>query len=82
MHKNTRTNLHLEGHTDDVGEEDANLHLSQNRAAAVKNYLVLAGHRRIPDHHRRARRSRPVAANEDDKGRALNRRVEMIIKYE
>jgi outer membrane protein OmpA-like peptidoglycan-associated protein/predicted lipoprotein with Yx(FWY)xxD motif len=82
MNKNTHTNLHLEGHTDDVGEEDANLLLSQNRAAAVKNYLVSRGideYRITTDGHGE---SRPVAANEDDKGRALNRRVEMIIKYD
>ncbi len=79
---NPKTLLHLEGHTDNVGEEEANLTLSQNRSASVKRYLVEKGvedYRITTDGHGE---SRPVAENDSDKGKALNRRVEMILKYE
>jgi outer membrane protein OmpA-like peptidoglycan-associated protein len=74
--------LYLEGHTDDVGEDDANLTLSQNRSASVKRYLAQKGvdeNRITTDGYGE---SRPVAGNDTDKGRALNRRVAMIIRYE
>jgi outer membrane protein OmpA-like peptidoglycan-associated protein len=79
---NPQALLYLEGHTDDVGEDDANLTLSQNRSAAVKRYLAQKGvdeNRMTTDGYGE---SRPVATNETDKGRALNRRVVMVIRYE
>lgn len=82
MKKNSKTYLYLEGHTDNVGDDDANLMLSQNRAAAVKRYLEERG---IDDYRVTTDglgENRPVASNDDEKGRALNRRVEMVIKYE
>ncbi len=73
--------LEIQGHTDNVGQAAANLKLSQDRAAAVKAYLVQAFG--IP-----AARlttvgfgdTKPVAPNTADTGRAQNRRVELVKK--
>lgn len=70
--------LEIQGHTDNVGAPTANLTLSQQRAEAVKKYLV--------DTHRVASArlttagfgdTKPVAPNDTDPGRAKNRRVEL-----
>ncbi|MCY7355418.1 MAG: OmpA family protein [Lysobacter sp.] len=70
--------LRIDGHTDGVGGEAANLDLSRRRAAAVKDALV-------KQHGIAAGRlatgglgeSRPKAGNDTAEGRALNRRVEL-----
>jgi outer membrane protein OmpA-like peptidoglycan-associated protein len=68
----------IEGHTDNVGGEQANQLLSERRAAAVRAYLVAAG----IDAGRLAPvgfgAQRPLASNETDLGRAQNRRVELV----
>lgn len=72
--------LRIEGHTDNVGDANYNLNLSKRRAAGVKNYLVNNG--RV----NQARITsdgfgftRPIADNTTEEGRAINRRVELII---
>jgi OOP family OmpA-OmpF porin len=68
----------VEGHTDSVGTESANLALSQARAEVVKQYLLAQG---VPA----ARleivgrgEANPVGSNDTDDGRQRNRRVELI----
>lgn len=73
--------LHLEvdGYTDSVGSDDYNQQLSENRANAVRDYLVEQG---IPDSAVVARglgKTSPVATNDTPEGRQQNRRVEMVI---
>jgi OOP family OmpA-OmpF porin len=71
--------IRVEGHTDSTGSADFNRTLSQDRAGAVRDYLVsrgvaperLAAQGYGPD--------RPIAPNATSKGRALNRRVEFNI---
>jgi len=75
-------NAHIEigGHTDNVGDEQANLALSQRRADAIVKYLRLEGiapARLVGVGYGSAR---PVAANDDDAGRAENRRIEFLVK--
>lgn len=67
------------GHTDSVGQIDANMKLSDARAKAVvqaliNNYGIAAG-RLIA---RGAGPIAPVATNRSDEGRAKNRRVELV----
>ncbi len=71
--------LMIVGHTDNVGGPAANMHLSQQRAEAVKAYLVSKGitASRIEAAGRGA--SEPIAANDTESGRAANRRVEFLI---
>jgi OOP family OmpA-OmpF porin len=71
--------LEIQGHTDNVGQPAANLKLSQDRAAAVKSYLVQtfgipAGRLTTSGFGD----SKPIAANTGEAGRAQNRRVELV----
>ncbi|MFB3904807.1 MAG: OmpA family protein [Acidobacteriota bacterium] len=71
--------LEIQGHTDNVGAQAANLKLSQDRAAAVKAHLVTKGG---IDAARLTTLgfgdSKPVADNSTEEGRAQNRRVELV----
>lgn len=75
IHKNLR--ISIEGHTDNVGSNDFNNDLSLKRSNAVKRFLISEGCR--PDQLETTGfgASKPVASNETDEGRALNRRVEL-----
>jgi outer membrane protein OmpA-like peptidoglycan-associated protein len=70
----------IEGHTDASGAEDYNLDLSERRAAAVVGWLTAQG----IDAARLAPAGRgetePVAPNDTADGRALNRRVEVVVR--
>jgi len=71
--------VRVEGHTDSQGGADANLKLSQRRAAAVRDALVAAG--LAPARVQAVGRghAQPVASNDNAAGRARNRRVEIIV---
>lgn len=67
------------GHTDSRGSEEYNLGLSNRRSAAAKTYLVSQG---IPSDRIQAQgrgELEPIADNDVDSGRELNRRVEVAI---
>ncbi len=71
--------LRIEGHTDSTGPEQLNQTLSQERANAVRAYLIQRG---IAGSRLEARGygpSRPVASNDTPEGRTENRRVEFIV---
>lgn len=79
MNENPTMKLELSGHTDNVGSDDANLTLSQNRAGSVVAYLNSKG---ITSDRLVAMgygENSPVATNETEEGRELNRRVEFKI---
>ena len=70
----------VEGHTDNVGNEQFNQNLSQQRASAVATYLSGQG---IPANRLSAvgyGETRPIASNDTDAGRAQNRRVEIVLQ--
>ena len=71
--------VRVEGHTDSQGGAEANLKLSQRRAAAVREGLVAAG--LAPERVQAVGRghAQPVASNDSAAGRARNRRVEIIV---
>lgn len=69
--------MEIDGHTDSVGPEDYNQRLGQRRAEAVKRYLVSKGLRSSRLTARSFGESRPVASNDTDEGRQINRRVEL-----
>jgi OmpA-OmpF porin, OOP family len=71
--------IQIDGHCDDYGGHEYNMDLSRRRAKAVVNYLESKGissARLIP---RGFGKTRPVATNDTDEGRQLNRRVEYTI---
>ena len=68
------------GHTDSTGSEDLNEHLSQKRADAVRQYFVANG--TLPYEKIIAvgyGSMRPLASNATESGRAINRRIDVII---
>jgi outer membrane protein OmpA-like peptidoglycan-associated protein len=69
--------LKIEGHTDNVGAVAANRTLSQQRAEAVRAWLVGKGIAEARLTAEGLGDTRPVAANDTDDGRAKNRRVEL-----
>lgn len=71
--------IEVSGHTDTVGEAADNLQLSDNRAKAVREYLI--GRGLTPDRiqSKGYGETKPVASNMTDEGRAQNRRVEIRI---
>ncbi len=74
--------LESEGHTDNVGGEQFNQKLSEQRAQTVRDYLVSQG---IPDANVTSTGkgfSMPVAPNDTAAGRQKNRRVEIIVSGE
>lgn len=71
--------LRIEGHTDSDGNDAANLRLSQDRADAVKKYLVGQGMDGERLEAKGFGESRPVAPNRTPAGKALNRRVEFHV---
>ena len=71
--------LTIEGHTDNVGADAANLELSNRRAAAVKAFLV-ESYAVDPGRLQSAGlgATKPVAPNTTPEGRQQNRRVELV----
>ena len=79
MLENPSITIRLEGHTDNVGDRFKNIRLSQDRVAAVRNYLVDQG---VPEARIEGKGhggSKPIADNSNEVTRRLNRRVEFVI---
>jgi outer membrane protein OmpA-like peptidoglycan-associated protein len=79
LNDNTGIRVEISAHTDAVGSDDYNLELSQNRAESVVNYLIANGINSDRLIAKGYGESNPVADNETEEGRSLNRRVEMKI---
>jgi outer membrane protein OmpA-like peptidoglycan-associated protein len=79
MHVRPSMRIRIEGHADATGSEDANMKLSNERAVAVKRYLMQSGI--SPDRVETTGygSTRPIAPNTTDAGRRLNRRIEFLI---
>ena len=71
--------LDIEGHTDNVGGDDYNQRLSEQRGAAVRDYLTREGMALTSLTSKGFGETQPVASNDTAKGRQENRRVELVI---
>lgn len=82
MNENPSWKLTINGHTDNSGKAEKNQKLSEDRAAAVKAYLegkgVEAGRMESAGYGD----TKPVADNKTAKGKAKNRRVEFVVRFE
>lgn len=72
----------VEGHTDSTGNEERNMKLSLDRAEAVRAYLIAAG-KLSPEKINAVAygSSRPIASDATAEGRAINRRIDVLISF-
>ncbi|MBR2250396.1 MAG: PD40 domain-containing protein [Prevotella sp.] len=75
LKKHPKLRLEVGGHTDAVGSDADNMALSERRAKAVHDYLILCGVDPSRLTYRGYGESRPVATNDTPEGRARNRRT-------
>jgi outer membrane protein OmpA-like peptidoglycan-associated protein/Mg-chelatase subunit ChlD len=71
--------ISIEGHTDDIGSDEYNQKLSEQRSESLKEYLVKRG---IAEERIKTigyGKSRPIAPNDTEEGRKMNRRIEIVI---
>lgn len=78
LQKNESMSFEIVGHTDDVGNDDNNLTLSQERAQSVKDWLVNKGINGDRLTSVGKGETEPMVPNTSDANRAKNRRVEFI----
>jgi outer membrane protein OmpA-like peptidoglycan-associated protein len=72
-------NIEVGGYTDNVGGDDMNQKLSENRAGSVRDYLVQQGVTTNSVSARGFGNTLPVASNDSSAGRQQNRRVELLV---
>ncbi|WP_406751270.1 OmpA family protein [Aquirufa salirivi] len=79
MQENATLQIEISGHTDNTGSDELNNKLSQDRADAVKNYLINQGVKSDRIRTKGYGKTKPKADNSTEEGRQLNRRVEFAI---
>jgi outer membrane protein OmpA-like peptidoglycan-associated protein/Tol biopolymer transport system component len=79
LQQNPSVKIRIDGYTDSVGTTRHNLELSQYRAQAVVTYLESKGIAAPRLSAKGYGASHPVATNETEEGRALNRRTEVVV---
>lgn len=79
LQKYPDTNIEIIGHTDDKGSDTYNQALSERRAVSVSDFLKGQGVSSSRLTTKGMGESDPVATNDTEEGRSLNRRVEFVI---
>ena len=79
MQDNPTMVIEIRGHTDSLGERNYNIYLSRKRAKAVVEFLNSNGISRSRTRYKGFGDAEPVASNQSEEGRQLNRRVEFLI---
>ena len=77
--KTIKATITIEGHTDSDGSDESNLVLSQNRAEAVKSFLISNGVSEEKIVAEGFGEKDPIATNETEEGKQMNRRVEIMV---
>ncbi|MGB0023151.1 MAG: OmpA family protein [Candidatus Sulfotelmatobacter sp.] len=72
-------NIEVDGYTDNVGGDEMNQQLSENRARSVRDYLVQQGVATNSVSAKGFGNTLPVATNDNAAGRQQNRRVELVV---
>lgn len=80
LSKNPTITLTLSGHTDNVGKPEKNMKLSESRAQSVKDYFVTHGVDATRISAAGYGDTKPIGDNRTASGRAVNRRVEIVLK--
>jgi OOP family OmpA-OmpF porin len=79
MNRYPSIRLEIAAHTDNMGSFEYNMNLSQKRAQSMVDYLVTRGIDAARLEGKGYGESRPIAPNNTEEGRMINRRVEFII---
>lgn len=79
LKENPHMKIAIHGHTDNVGDDNYNLALSENRAKAVYQYLIEKGISASRLNYKGFGETKPIASNYTNDGRAKNRRTEFVI---
>lgn len=79
LNQNPTVKIAIQGHTDNKGDQQKNLILSENRAKAVNDYLILEGVSPSRMSYKGYGSSKPLVSNDTEEGRAKNRRTEFEI---
>ncbi|NUM49510.1 MAG: PD40 domain-containing protein [Flavobacteriales bacterium] len=79
LNKNQSVKIEISGHTDNVGNKQSNITLSDNRAKAVYHYLIEKGIEKTRLSYKGYGDEKPVDTNDTETGRANNRRTEFKI---
>ncbi len=79
LEKNPTIRIQINGHTDDVGNDNSNLQLSTNRAKAVQNFLIENGIESSRLSAKGFGETKPIDSNETEQGKQNNRRTEFLI---
>lgn len=79
MKENPNLVIEIQGHTDNVGSNESNQKLSQDRAEAVRKYLLSKKIQTARITSVGYGETKPIATNDTEEGRAQNRRVQLAI---
>lgn len=79
LNDNTSVVVEIQGHTDNVGNDNSNMLLSENRAKSVYDYIVSTGISSDRLKYKGYGKTKPIATNDSEDGRAKNRRTVFVI---
>jgi len=79
LNVNPTVHIEISGHTDNVGNDQLNQTLSENRAKAVYQYLISSQVNPARLVYKGYGKTQPIAPNTTDEGRQKNRRTEFMI---
>ncbi len=79
LETNSKLKIEISGHTDNVGGDDANLKLSNDRAKTVMDYVIDKGVNASKLNFKGYGKTKPIATNDTEEGKQQNRRVEFTI---
>jgi len=79
MIENPLMEIQIDGHTDNIGSTASNLILSEERAKAVKNYIIKKGIDKNRIISKGFGEEKPIDTNDTESGKQKNRRVEFTI---
>lgn len=79
LRANPKLKIEIAGHTDDVGDARLNQYLSENRAKVIYSYLLRKDIASARLRHRGYGSTKPVAPNDTEDNKSMNRRVEFVV---
>jgi outer membrane protein OmpA-like peptidoglycan-associated protein/tetratricopeptide (TPR) repeat protein len=79
LNENPTVNIEIQGHTDNVGNDNSNMVLSENRAKSVYDYIISTGVSTDRLSFKGYGETKPIATNDTEDGRAKNRRTVFVV---